>query len=151
MWPTDFLRLGEWSVFTCSLCFSPCKEEGLVDVEVGVTALAPEAGEQGVESAGLEDKHESELPESTTPAEMEVFRRMAWPEATMGRDWRLWDAERACCCPETEDDASCCCISWVAFLELSFRKRDVFLRLSASRRLLLRCFEAVVRRAILIA
>jgi hypothetical protein len=50
-------------------------------VEAGAAPfVVPAAGEQGAESAGLDERHESELPES---AEMEAFLKMAWPEATM--------------------------------------------------------------------
>jgi len=53
MCPTDFLLLGECSVFdlTCSLCFKPCRDEGRADGE-----LVELAGEQGAdESPGLEE------------------------------------------------------------------------------------------------
>ena len=54
IWPTDFLRFGEWGVFvlTCNLYLRPCRDEGLADGDV--VPLAP--GEQGTESAGLKLK-----------------------------------------------------------------------------------------------
>ena len=42
-------------VLTCSLCLSPCSEDGRGEGDVAVAA-----GEQGEESAGLQDDEQSE-------------------------------------------------------------------------------------------
>ena len=52
MWPTDFRLEGEWRflVLMCSLCFSPCREEGRVEEEE-VTGMDGEVMEESAEAA----------------------------------------------------------------------------------------------------
>ena len=102
------------------MCLRPCSEDGRVEGE------APAAGEQGEESAGLHvDEEQSEWPES----EFMVMEAEASGEGVPGAELCLIMPGLF---PGAVPDcaAASCCISAVAFLLLSFLKREVFRDLS---------------------